>query len=315
MVKVVTDSTSDLPPHIAEELGIAIVPVSVRFGSQAFRDGMDITPEQLYDRMVNGPVHPTTSAPAPGEFLEVFQRLSRESDEILCLTTSSKVSAIFDAATTGKRSFTGKSRIEVVDSQLTTMCLGLLAMRAAGQAREGEPLDDIAATVRGTIRRSYGMAMLDTARYILKGGRLGKSGALLGALVRVKPMLEMKDGWVRPSGVTRTRSMGMERLLQFVSRHLPLEAVAVAHANAPDDARQLAERIEAISGQRHPVIAGLGAAIGVHAGPGALLVALIEREAGRAGEAGGRGSKTTGKKFTLPALRISRRQPPAGKQR
>ncbi len=302
-VRVVTDSTSDLPPAIAAELGITIVPVYVRFGNQTYLDGVDITPEQLYERMVKGPVHPATSSPAPGEFAEVYRRLSQETDEILCLTASSKVSAIFQAATTGKQSFEGKARIEVVDSQLTTVCLGLLAILAATEARGGKPLDELAAATRGAIRRSYGMALLDTARYVLKGGRLGRSGALLGALVRVKPILEIKDGWVRPSGVTRTRSMGMERLVQFVSRHLPLEAVAIAHGNVPDEAEQLAGRIRAISPGTPPIISSLGAAIGVHAGPGALMVALLE--AAGDGEKAGRGRT---RKLTLPTLRIPRRQ-------
>jgi DegV family protein with EDD domain len=304
VVKVVTDSTSDLPPQIAEELGITVVPVSVRFGNQTYRDGVDITPEQLYERMVNGPVHPTTSAPAPGEFVEVYRRLSRETEEILCLTISSKLSAIYQAATTGKQSFGGKCRIEVVDTQLTTMCLGLVAMLAAREAQAGKSLDEVLAAVRAAIPRSYGMALLDTARHVLKGGRLGRSGALLGALVRVKPMLEIKEGWVRPSGVTRTRSMGMDRLCQFVTKHIPVEDIAVVQGNAPEEAEELAGRIRVISPRTPVVMAKLGSAIGVHAGPGTVLVALREspREAEKAD------GKARARKFTLPTLRIPRRQ-------
>ena len=300
MVRIVTDSTSDLPPVVARDLGITVVPVIVHFGQQSYRDGVDIAPEQLYERMVSGPVHPTTSSPAPGEFAEVYRRLSRETDEILCLTISSKLSGIHQAATTGKQAFGGKTRIEVVDTQLTTMCLGLLATLAAREARDGKSLDDLLATVRGAIPRSHGMALLDSARYVLKGGRLGKSGALLGALVRVKPMLEIKDGWVRPSGVTRTRSQGLERLCQYVTKHLPVEDIAVVQGNAPEEAEELAGRIRVLSPQTPPIMAKLGSAIGVHGGPGTLLVALRESR----GETG----KVRARKFTLPTLRIPRRQ-------
>lgn len=300
MVRIVTDSTSDLPPEVARDLGITVVPVILHFGTQSYRDGVDMAPEKLYERMVSGPVHPTTSSPAPGEFAEVYRRLSRETDEILCLTISSKLSGIHQAATTGKQAFGGKTRIEVVDTQLTTMCLGLLATLAAREARDGKSLDDLLAIVRSAIPRSHGMALLDSARYVLKGGRLGKSGALLGALVRVKPMLEIKDGWVRPSGVTRTRSQGLERLCQYVTKHLPVEAIAVVQGNAAEEAEELAGRIRGLSPHTPPIMAKLGSAIGVHGGPGTLLVAL--RESG--GEAG----RARARKFTLPTLRIPRRQ-------
>lgn len=304
MVRVVTDSTSDLPPQVAQDLDITVVPVIVHFGSRSYRDGVDIAPEQLYERMVNGPVHPTTSSPAPGEFAEVYRRVSRETDEILCLTISSKLSGIHQAATTGQQSFGGRARIEVVDTQLTTMCLGLLAMLAAREARGGRSLDELLTTVRGAIPRSYGMALLDSARYALKGGRLGKGGALLGALVRVKPMLEIKDGWVRPCGVTRTRSMGLQRLCQFVTRHLPVEAIAVVQGNAPEEAEELAARIREISPQTVPVMAKLGSAIGVHGGPGTLLVALRKGETAAGKQAAERASA---RRFTLPTLRVPRR--------
>lgn len=148
------------------------------------------------------------------------------------------------------------------------------------------------------------MALLDTARYVLKGGRLGKGGALLGALVRVKPLLEIKDGWVRPSGVTRTRSMGLDRLFQFVTKHIPVEDIAVVQGNAPEEAEELAGRIRVISPRTPVVMAKLGSAIGVHGGPGTVLVALRESQ----GEAHRTDGKAQTRKFTLPTLRIPRRQ-------
>jgi DegV family protein with EDD domain len=305
LVKVVTDSTSDLPPEIAQELGITVVPAYVHFGSQSYRDGVDITPEQLYERMSSGSVHPTTSSPAPGDFTNVYNKLSEETDGIVCLTVTSKQSAIYEAAITGKQSFKGRSRVEVVDSQSVTMGLGLMAMLAAKEARSGKTIDDVLEAVRSAIPRTHGMALLDTIKHALKGGRLGRGGGLLGSLVKVKPMLEIKDGWIRLSGATRTRSSGMERLCQCVTKHLPIEDAAVVHSNALREAETLAERIRALSPQTRPVIAKLGSALGVHGGPQTLLVVVRESkpEAEKAAEREGRA-----KRFTLPTLRIPHRQ-------
>jgi DegV family protein with EDD domain len=305
LVKVVTDSTSDLPPEIAQELGITVVPAYVHFGSQSYRDGVDITPEQLYERMSSGSVHPTTSSPAPGDFTNVYNKLSEETDGIVCLTVTSKQSAIYEAAITGKQSFKGTSRVEVVDSQSVTMGLGLMAMLAAKEARSGKTIDDVLEAVRSAIPRTHGMALLDTIKHALKGGRLGRGGGLLGSLVKVKPMLEIKDGWIRLSGATRTRSSGMERLCQCVTKHLPIEDAAVVHSNALREAETLAERIRALSPQTRPVIAKLGSALGVHGGPQTLLVVVRESkpEAEKAAEREGRA-----KRFTLPTLRIPHRQ-------
>jgi DegV family protein with EDD domain len=305
MVKIVTDSTSDLPPEVARELGITVVPAYVHFGSQSFRDGVDITPEQIYERMLSGPVHPTTSSPAPGDFTDVYNRLSGETDEIVCLTVTSKQSAIYEAAMTGKQSFKGKSRVEVIDSQSVTMGLGLIAMLAAREARSGKAIDDVLEAVRSAIPRTHGMATLDTIKYVVKGGRLGRGSGLLGSLVKVKPLLEIKDGWIRLSGVTRTRSVGMERLRQCAMRHLPIEDAAVVHGNAFREAESLAERIRSASPQIRPVIAKLGSALGVHGGPQTLVVVVRESktEAEKAAE-----KEAKARRFTLPTLRIPHRQ-------
>ncbi len=305
MVKVVTDSTSDLPPELARDMDITVVPAYVHFGSQSYRDGVDITPEQIYQRMLSGPVHPTTSSPAPGDFTDTYSRLARETDEIVCITVTSRQSAIYEAAMTGKQSFQGKCRVEVIDSRSVTMGLGLMAMLAAREARSGKALDEVVAAVRSAIPRTHGMAMLDTIKYALKGGRLGRGGGLLGSLVKVKPMLEIKDGWIRLCGVTRTRRMGMERICDYMTKHLTLDDVAVVHSDAVREAESLAERIRSIAPQSRPVIAKLGSALGVHGGPQTLVVALREgkSEAEKAAEKEGKA-----KRFTLPTLRIPHRQ-------
>jgi len=305
VVRIVTDSTSDLPAELARDLGITVVPAYVHFGSQSYRDGVDITPEQIYQRMLSGSVHPTTSSPAPGDFTDAYSRLSQETSEIVCITVTSKQSAVYEAAVTGRQSFRGKSRVEVIDSHSVTMGLGLMAILAAKEAQSGKAIDEVVEVVRSAIPRTHGMAMLETFKYALKGGRLGKGGGLLGSLVKVKPMLEIKEGWIRLCGVTRTRSIGMERLCEYAAKHLPIEDVAVVHSNAIREAESLAEQIRSISPQSRPVIAKLGSALGVHGGPQALVVVLRESkiEAEKVAEKEGKA-----KRFTLPTLRIPHRQ-------
>jgi DegV family protein with EDD domain len=302
----VTDSTSDLPPELARDLGITVVPAYVHFGSQSYRDGVDITPEQIYQRMLSGPVHPTTSSPAPGDFTDAYNRLSQETSEIVCITVTSKQSAVYEAAMTGKQSFQGKCRVEVIDSQSVTMGLGLIAILAAKEARSGKAIDEVVQAVRSAIPRTHGMAALDTIKYVLKGGRLGKAGGLLvGAVVKIKPMLVIKDGVIGPAGVARTHSSAIEKICDYVRSHLPIEDAAVVYATSLEEAESLAERVRSIAPQSRPIIARLGSTLGVHAGPGSVLVAFREGGSGaeRAAEKEGKA-----KKFTLPTLRIPHRQ-------
>src|SRR4030042_122904 len=227
MVKIVTDSTSDLPREIASALGITVVPAYVHFGDKSYRDGVDIGPDELYRRMLDGPVHPTTSAPAPGDFGEIYSKLARETDEIVSIVVTSKQSAVYDSALMGKESLKQKCRIEVIDSQSVTMGLGLMAIAAAKKAQAGASIEEVLEAVRQAIPRTHGLALLDTLKYALKGGRLSKAGTLIGSLVRVRPILTIKAGVIGPSGVARTHAKGIERLCEFVVKHRPIEDIAV----------------------------------------------------------------------------------------
>ncbi|MBM4444107.1 MAG: DegV family protein [Chloroflexi bacterium] len=301
MVKIVTDSTSDLPPEIAGALGITVVPAYVHFGDKSYRDGVDLDTDDLYRRMLAGPVHPTTSAPAPGDFAEVYRRLARETDEIVAVTVTSKQSAVYDSALMGKESLKERCRIEVVDSQSVTMGLGLMAIMAARKAEAGAGMDEVLEALRQAIPRTHGLAVLETLKYALKGGRLGKAGALIGALVKVRPMLTIRAGVIGPSGVTRTHARGVERLCDFVRKHRPIDDTAVVHSSSPEEAQSLAEQLRSIVPQSRPIVARLGAALGVHAGPGALVV--VVREGTGAADRAVEGQKR-GRRLALPPLRM-----------
>lgn len=302
-VKVLTDSTSDLPSEVAEALGITIVPAYVHFGDKTYRDGVDISGDELYRRLVEGPVHPTTSACSPGDFAQAYSKLAQESDEIVSITVTAKMSAMYNSAVLGREALEGKCRIEVIDSQSASVGLGLITMAAAEKAQRGGTVDEVLEAVHQAILTTDILAMLDTLKYALRGGRLTKAFRILGAMIKVKPLITARDGEIVRAGVVRTRTKAIERLCEFVKKRLPVEDIAIAHSTAPEEAEGLASRIRTLVPGKQSLIARIGPALGVHAGPGALVVALreVKRRPDKAVQ-----EKRRGKRFSLPSLRASR---------
>jgi len=273
-VKVVTDSTADLPPQLAEELGIIVVPVYVQFGSKAYRDRVDISEDEFYQRLQSDQIHPTTEPPTPQDFVAVYQKLSQEADGIISIHLSSKLSATSNSALLAKDLVETGCPIEVVDSQLVTMSLGLLAMAAATVAKSGKSLSQVVEEVKQTIPSIYLLGFLDTLKYLALGGRIGKVKALLGSVLAVKPMLTVKNGELEPAGQVRSRANGMDRLFDFVKNATDIQDLAIVYSTTPDEAQSLAERMGSIFTKERTRLARLGPALGVHAGPGLLFVAF-----------------------------------------
>jgi len=275
-VKIVTDSSADLPAQLVQELGITVVPLYVRFGEEVYRDRVDITEDEFYQRLLHDPVHPSTIQPTPQDFVEVYQKLSPEADGIVSIHISSKLSGTCNSALRGKELVEKACPIEVVDSQMTTMALGLLDIVAATAAKAGEGLDKVVAEVKGTIPNMHFLALFDTLKYLLLGGRIGKAKALLGSVLKVKPLITLKDGEVVPAGQARSRTKGIERLLGFVKNAKNIQDLAVVYNTTPEEAQVLAERIGSIFPKEQIRLATIGPMLGVHTGPGALIVALRE---------------------------------------
>jgi len=276
-VKIVTDSTSDLPPQLAQQLGITVVPVYVRFGEKVYRDGVDISHDELYQKLMESPIHPTTSQPPPSDFADVYSKLSQEADEIVSIQVTSKLSGTYNSALQGRELAPTGCRIEVVDSLSTSMGLGLIVMAAARLAEAGESLQGVMEEVRQAIPSIRVLGVFDTLKYLAKGGRLGKAKALLGTLLNVKPLITMRDGELFPAGQVRTRSKGIDRLFDFVKNALNIQELAIVHSTSPDEASSLRERIGSIFDKKRIHIARLGPALGVHGGPGTLVLALREK--------------------------------------
>jgi len=276
-VKIVTDSSADLPTDLAQELGITVVPLYVRFGEEVYRERVDISEDEFYQRLIQGPIHPVTIQPNPQDFINVYQKLSPEADGIVSIHISSKLSGTCNSALQGKKMIEKGCPIEVVDSQIITVGLGLICMAAATVAKAGGGLPQVLEEVKQMIPNTHLLGLMDTLKYLLLGGRIGKAKALLGSVLKVKPMVTLKDGEVVPAGQARTRAKGIDRLFDFVKNATNIEDLAVAYSTTPDEAQALAERIGSIFPKEQIKLARLGTTLGVHGGPGFLAVAFREK--------------------------------------
>ena len=274
-VKVVTDSTSDLPSHLADSLGITVVPLNVHFGSEVFKDGVDMTADTFYERLTSEAVLPKTSQPSVGEFLEVYESLAGKADGIVSIHISSQLSGTYNSAVQASREPSVASRVEVVDTRQASMGLGIIAMAAAQAARDGMDADEVARVAREVDGRSECFAMLDTVEYLAKGGRIGKAKALMGSLLRVRPMIRL-DGVVHELGKERSRQRGIARLKQIVRDMAPVDEISVMHSTTPDEASAVADELsDLLDGDKKPIVARLGPVVGTYAGPGALGMGVL----------------------------------------
>jgi DegV family protein with EDD domain len=275
-IRIVTDSTADLPKQLAEELGISVVPVYVRFGEEVYLDRVDISEDEFYQRLEKTTVHPSTVQPGPQDFLEVYRKLSPKADGIVSIHISSKLSGTYNSAVMAKDMLDTKCPVEVVDTQMVTMGLGLLVIAAATMAKKGESADKIVKEVKKTIPKIHLLCLFDTLKYLLLGGRIGKAKALLGSILNVKPMITIKDGEVVPAGQVRTRAKGIDKLLEFGQNAKNIQDLAVVYSTTPDEAQNLAERLGSVFDRKRIRMSRVGPALGVHIGPGALIVVTRE---------------------------------------
>jgi DegV family protein with EDD domain len=274
-VKIVTDSLSDIVDGLSDDLGITVVPLYVRFGEKVYRDRIEITTDEFYHRLVNDDVLPTTTQPSPGDFLEVFNKLAKETDEILVITVSSKLSGTYQSALQAKSMVEGKCRIEIVDSETVIMGLGVIVLSVAKAARDGAGLDELVELARGAMPRSHAIMSFDTLKYLAKGGRIGRAQGLLGSLLSFKPILTVKEGVVSPVTKVRTKAAGMDYLCNFVAGFPKIEELAVEFATTPEAADELVKRISSLFPEERIYRATVSPVIGTYTGPNVLSVSVL----------------------------------------
>lgn len=278
-VRIVTDSTSDLPPELASELGIAVVPLSVIFGDDVYRDKVDITHDLFYEKLVSSKVLPTTSAPSVGDFLAVYEPLLKETDEIVAIHLSSKLSATYNNACQAAQYLADRgARIEVIDSLSVSFGMMFMAIAAARAASAGATVEEIRTLVESMIPRAHIFVVLDTLEYVRRGGRIGRARAFLGAVMRVKPILSFRGGEVHPEERVRTKSLALERMFQIATSYPRATDVGIGYSTNAQEAEELRCRLEAALPGAQIHVARLGPVLGVHGGPGTLGIGVLEGE-------------------------------------
>ena len=275
-VRVVTDSACDLPDDLIERDGIEVVPLTIRFGKEELVDRKELSTDEFWRRLADSDVLPETSAPSAGAFEAAFRRLIADgATGIICINLSSKLSATMQSAQVAAQAVQADCPVVVVDSLMVSMGLGSLCLTAARRAADGDSLESIVANVTDRRNRSKLYGTLDTLEFLKKGGRVGNARALLGSMLAIKPVLEVRDGEVEEAGKVRTRSKALRLVVDRVKQG-PFENLAVLHGNAPD-LDELLDLLEPLAPQDEIVVGQIGPVIGTHAGPRVIGVTFQAR--------------------------------------
>jgi len=274
-VRIVTDSSCDLPQDLAEQLGIEIVPLTIRFGTEEFIDRAQLSVEEFWKRCAASPTLPETAAPAPGAFEAAYQALIEDgATGIVTICLSSALSATMQSAQLGAKAVT-QVPIEVIDSRSVTMGLGMMCVAAARAAAEGRNVTEVADLTRSLVSRTRVWGALDTLDNLKKGGRIGNAKALVASVLSIKPIIEVADGKVEEGGRQRTRAKALAFLVERVRTAGSIDNLAVMHAMCSDVDHLVAELHRVYAGEI--VVGEIGAVIGSHAGTGTVGVVWQQR--------------------------------------
>lgn len=284
MVKVVTDSSCDIPPEIATKLSITIVPLCIELGGKTYRDGIDIDVDRVYHELAHGQETPKTSVPPPGDFIEVYNNLAAETDQIISIHLAPGYSGTYNAASLAKTYLDNSCRVEVIDSNSASVGLGLIAIAAAKAAQEGKDLDKIVDLVHQIISRTHIFGKCDSFPHILQGKRLHFTRVLIllgniSMALHMKMLGEIYDGGkVRSPAYVVGLKMALNQLKRWAKSFETLEELAIAYATTPHEAEMLAECLEPLFPRERMLITRLGCATSTYLGPGTLAMGLIHGE-------------------------------------
>jgi DegV family protein with EDD domain len=273
-IRIVTDSTCDLPEATVAEYGITVVPLYINIGDQSYLDGVELSRQEFYKRLPDYETLPTTAAPGPEVFRQSYERLAGQgATGVLSIHISISLSAVVDVARLGAKE-TDAVPVTVFDSRQLSLGTGFLVQIAAKAAAEGRPIAEIIPLLEEQISRTHVFAALDTLEFLRRSGRMNRVMAGLGTVLKIKPLLKMYDGNPTAERV-RTRDRATKRLISLLSDLVPLEQVALVHTHAPDRAEDLRQRVQYLLPEGETPSADITPVIGAHIGPGAVGFACV----------------------------------------
>ncbi|MFN2464880.1 MAG: DegV family protein [Candidatus Dormibacteria bacterium] len=278
MTRLVTDSTSDLPDAVAAELGITVVPLKVHFGSEEFRDRMDLDDQQFFEKLDGVTELPKTSQPSPGEFLEVYRNIPA-GESIISVHLAEQLSGTYHSAQLAAQELPDRD-IRVIDGGNVTAGLGLQVLAAADMIKAGRSADEIETELRGLYDRTQLLAILDTLKYAIMGGRVSRLQGTIGGMLRLKALMLVDRGVIHRLPPARTWSQAYQKIVEYIREKGGAERIGILDALAPESRVALRAELEKAFPDTPIFEAKLGAVIGTHAGPGAVGCAFIARKAG-----------------------------------
>jgi len=277
-IRVVTDSASDLPEDEARRLGIDVVSLTIRFGQEEFVDRVDLTPEAFWAKCKSSKTLPETSAPSAGAFQAAYERAKADGcDGVLVLSLSSLLSATYQAATLAAAAVSEQIEVRVVDTQNVSMGQGLIAIDVAELAATGATLGELYERAESLLDKSGVVGAIDTLEHLIKGGRIGGAKALIGQVLSIKPLVELKGGVVAEAGRQRTRAKALTAVARATATHAPLRRLALVHGACTDaDVTTLRTLAADIKSEFPIIVTDIGPVVGTHAGPGIIALTYVE---------------------------------------
>lgn len=277
-LRIVTDSAASIPPQKAREWGVEVLPLRVHLGDEVYREGVDIQPQKLLERLAATDTVPTLSPPPVEEFASVYGRLSHTAEDIFSLHVSRRICDVLPVAGQASQEFLGRCRVTVMDSTVFDLGQRILVERAVRAARAGLAVQEVVRIVRGLIPRLYAIFFTENLNYLERGKRLSPAQAILGTMLGIKPILTLEDGDILPLEKVRTRERALEKLMEFVAEFSNVEEIAILQGGSSEDAQALREMLSSILPRREIPISTYGPSLAVHLGPSAMGVIVFEGE-------------------------------------
>ena len=275
-IRIVTDSASDFPQALAQANNVTVVPCYIVIGNETYKDGVEITADRFYSRLPDLPRLPSTSQPTIADFQESYQRLLDQGHQIVSVHVSSKLSGTLNSAVQAKAALGDTSDIEIIDSQLASAPMGLVVLDAARIARDSSDLQEVVRQTRLSLQKHHGFVMVDTLEYLQKGGRIGKAQAFLGGMLKVKPILTIRDGEVHPVERPRSLERAKNRLVELAQTLAPIRQVNISYSTDRVQALGIRAQLAELVSPENLVESRFGPVLGTYVGPNALGVAVTQ---------------------------------------